>query len=207
VPATYATPNDGPTAEAIFEKIKSYVVASIPRLYDEKEEPEELLEVLQLPTIILPRASISDVRAHSREQVMSIRNAPNYHSMNPPCFPLCIVIDDEALPTIIAGPEPILKIKKDSDYLSVTKAERAVFVKVVDAAYTEGDKGIVMGTRSRISRPEDCIIWKGWMKVTPRALREVWELHQTQGISKLFETQDGIYDYNDIAVPLRFREY
>lgn len=169
---------------AILTKIENYLVASLTHTQPDPYSGQ-IIAALHLTPVTLHSASLSAVRAHFRTHLLG----PGKHG---PRYRAVLVVDAEALASVLAGPEPVLRLPAGKRYWGATEGEGKVFVKALQVGYDEASGGEVHLARGR--GREGAVVWEGCLKVCPRSLMELWGEVESGGWEALFLGNGQVWD-------------
>lgn len=143
---------------------------------------QQLIDTLRLQfAAYLPDASLTEVCTHFRQHYAVIRDSEQQEmgtildsEMTSPKYSWCLVIDDEALRSIEAAPEPIGLSPPAGmpPYYLAFQAKKA-FVKLLSATYITMEKPFVLSAKG--CNPRWRNEWTGWLKFSPVMLMDVFD--------------------------------
>ncbi|KAH0361451.1 hypothetical protein KCU65_g8704, partial [Aureobasidium melanogenum] len=150
---------------AVVAKLRGYSEAYFKHLWTQPYG-EHMNAALHLAAVRLHDASSDQIRAHFEAHPYDPEEdvGPREH--------VVLVVDDEVLENVRAGPSPIISLPEhtgtDSRYYSKKRGsngEKDVFVKALELGYDAGEEGEV---HKSASRGRGCgVVWKGVLKVSP----------------------------------------
>lgn len=192
--------NEKPTDEEfnfwVCERFQSYIESYL-RLKVEK--PYGVKIPLDIEYIRLPSASIADARKHFRAKNgwpepyrPLLRTEHSSFDYRKTYF---LIIDEETTDALFEAPDALKKLRKSSSYEDQTKGEDTVVVYFVDADYDEESGGEIFSTSCR--RPtkgsSNCTTFYGYMKTTPRWLKNLFTEVFEEGFHLVFRHKDLVY--------------
>jgi hypothetical protein len=112
--------------------------------------------------------------------------------MGSPKYGWCLVIDDEALQSIEAVPQPVgLTLPEGVCRLSVMFQARKAFVKLLSAYYhSDVEESRVL--YAEIPGGGNPIVWIGWLKFSPVILMDVFDETLDGDIDTYYEGPDAL---------------
>lgn len=177
------------TMTARVAKLRGYSEAHFRHLW-KQPYGEQMDAALHLDAVPLHSASSDQVRSHFKAHFY---NAEEYVG---PREDVVLVVDNEVLESIRAGPPPIIYLPEHtgtaSRYYSRTRSsngEKDVFVKALELGYKGGKEGIV---RLSVCRGRaGGVAWKGVLKVFPSKLHQLWTKIQIDVFPMLYDGDDS----------------
>jgi hypothetical protein len=161
---------------------------------------QQLIDTLSLqPAAYLPGASLGEVCTHFLEHHACVLGEDPKEEdyvldagMNSPKYGWCLVIDDEALQSIEAAPEPVGPTPPEGACrLSLIFQAKKAFVKLLSAYYhSDIEKPQVL--YAEIPGGGNPIVWIGWMKFSPVILMDVFDETLDGDIDTYYEGPDTL---------------
>ncbi|KAF2460034.1 hypothetical protein BDY21DRAFT_361897 [Lineolata rhizophorae] len=177
--------------QRVLDKLRAYASA---QLLLSKPAPygQRILDTLRLvPAARLPGASLDDVRAHFRTHIDEVSPEPHVREDKfGPGYSWCLVVDDESLASVEAGPEPLTELPEGTRYRKATVAETGVWVRAVHVGWDGRPKVVAQMGRGKSGQ----IVWEGSLKVCPRAMMKLWWRAWDGEVTKEFRGADKVYD-------------
>lgn len=164
--------------QTVLERLYAYAADSL-RYRHPVPYNQQLIDALRLePAAYLPGASLAEVCTHFRQQHSVISDLEHQElldsEMSSPKYSWCLVIDDEALQSIEAAPEPVGPSPPAGVHPSrlVFQAKNA-FVILLSASYITIEKPILLSAKGCGTRWRN--EWTGWLKFSPVILMDVFD--------------------------------
>ncbi|KAJ4381397.1 hypothetical protein N0V86_003747 [Didymella sp. IMI 355093] len=187
--------------QAILERLHAHAKDNL-RYRHPAPYNQQLIDTLRLqPAAYLPGASLAEVCTQFRQRYAVILDSEQQEKgalldaeMSSPKYSWCLVIDDEALQSIEAAPQPIGLSPQAGVHPSrlALQAEDA-FVKLLNAAYVTMEKPFVLAAKGCNTRWRN--EWTGWLKFSPVMLMEVFDETLSGDIEIYFRGHDKLLEF------------
>jgi hypothetical protein len=189
---------DNARFQTVLERLYAYAADSL-RYRHPVPYNQQLIDALRLePAAYLPGASLAEVCTHFRQQ-HSVTSDLEQHElldseMSSLKYSWCLVIDDEALQSIEAAPEPVGPSPPAGVHPSrlVFQAKNA-FVILLSASYITIEKPIVLSAKGCSARRRNK--WTGWLKFSPVILMDVFNETFSGDIEIHFRGHDKLLEF------------
>jgi hypothetical protein len=163
---------------------------------------QQLIDTLRLQSAAyLPDASLPEVCTHFRQHYAVIRDSEEQEmgavldsEMTSPKYSWCLVIDDEALRSIEAAPEPIrLSPPAGMHPSNLAFQAKNAFVKLLSATYVTMKEPVVLSAKGCNTRRRN--EWTGWLKFSPVTLMDVFDETLSGDIEIHFRGHDKLLEF------------